>query len=112
MSTDRARELRRNSTDVERVLWRRLRHRQFLGLKFRRQHPVGPYVTDFYCEALHLVIELDGGQHTTNAMADARRTAFLESKELTVIRFWNNDVLKNVDGVLESLAEIIRQQQS
>jgi very-short-patch-repair endonuclease len=97
---------------VERVLWRRLRHRQFLGLKFRRQHPVGPYVADFDCEALRLVIEVDGGQHTANATGDARRTAFLESTGLSVVRFWNNDVLENIDGVLQYLAEIVRQRQS
>ncbi len=94
-----ARALRRRMTDAERVLWGRLRNGQLVGQKFRRQSPIGPYVVDFLCEARRLVIELDGGQHADSA-SDAARTARLESEGYRVIRFWNNDVLTNLDGVL------------
>ena len=107
MSTTRARELRKNSTDAEARLWFRLRDRQLLGLKFRRQHRIGPYFADFYCDEGRLVVEVDGGQHTDAAEADARRTAYLESEDLLVLRFWNNDVLGNTEGVLEKIAEVV-----
>ena len=98
-STSRSRRLRRNETDAERAIWRLLRNRQFAKSKFRRQHPIGPYVVDFYCHDRRLVIEIDGGQHT--AERDRKRSQFLEKRGLTVLRFWNNEVLGNIDGVGE-----------
>ena len=106
--TERARRLRYNPTDVERKLWQRLRRDQLNGLNFRRQHPVGPYVLDFYCPAIRLAIELDGGQHTFDRQRrhDERRTRWLEASGIRLIRFWNNDVTGNLSGVLESIALI------
>jgi very-short-patch-repair endonuclease len=104
---DRARRLRRDATKAEKMLWVRLRNRGFEGLKFRRQYPVGRYVVDFCCEQKALVIELDGGQHADAAEKDAERTRYLESQGFRVVRFWNNDVLGNLEGVLERLRERI-----
>ena len=97
-----ARPLRRNATDAEQVLWQRLRNRQVQGLKFRRQATIGPYVADFICVEAKLVVEADLGQH--DEVHDAARTAFLESRGLRVLRFWNTDILTNPDGVLEAIA--------
>ena len=104
--TERARRLRHNPTDVERKLWYRLRRDQLNGLNFRRQHPLGPYVLDFYCPAIGLAIELDGGQHTFDRQRhhDERRTRWLEANGIRLIRFWNNDVTGNLSGVLEEIA--------
>ncbi|MET3899423.1 very-short-patch-repair endonuclease [Devosia sp. UYZn731] len=99
-----AKTLRANSTDAERKLWSSLRSRQVLGHKFVRQQPVGPYIADFAYRVADLIIELDGGQHAESDR-DAARTAALAQHGYTVIRFWNNDVLTNLDGVLESIAE-------
>jgi len=96
-----ARNLRRNQSDAERKLWSRLRNRQLEKLKFRRQHPIPPYTVDFFCEDKMLVIEIDGGQHTPEK--DAARTRFLETQGYKVIRFWNNDVLTNIEGVLQTI---------
>jgi len=84
---------------VEALLWTRLRSRQLDGAKFVRQHPIGPYVADFCCRAARLVIELDGGQHADDD-ADIARTRVIEANGYTVIRFWNNDVIENIEGVL------------
>ena len=97
-----ARTLRRNQTDAEKLLWSKLRNAQLHDFKFRRQHPFPPYILDFYCDDLNLVIELDGGQH--NEEKDKERTRFLNEEGLTISRYWNNDVLKNIDGVLEDIA--------
>jgi len=94
-----ARKLRRRSTDAENRLWYHLRGRRFEGAKFTRQFPLGPYVADFACRAAHLVVELDGGQHSE--AADANRTRAIEGFGYRVIRFWNNDVLENIEGVLD-----------
>jgi very-short-patch-repair endonuclease len=101
--TERARVLRRDSTDVEMLLWQRLRNRQ-LGVDFRRQHPAGNFFLDFYAPALRLAVELDGGQHTEQMDADRRRTRWLEERGVTVPRFWNSDVSQNLLGVLETIA--------
>ena len=103
----RARSLREGSTDAEQKLWYRLRDRQLLGCKFVRQLPVGPYVADFACRDRDLIVELDGGQHGTagGALTDARRTEVLAEHGYRVIRFWNTDVLTNIDGVLQVIAE-------
>ena len=101
--TSRARNLRRNATDAERVLWRAFREMN-LPVKIRRQHPIGRYVADFAIPAHKLIIELDGGQHATATAADARRTQALKDLGYRVIRFWNNDVLGNLEGVLQTIA--------
>ena len=92
--------LRRHATDAERLLWFHLRDRRFFNYKFRRQVPIGSYVVDFLCVEKRLVIELDGGQHAERVEYDEKRTAYLQGHKLHVVRFWNNDVLKNVNGVL------------
>jgi len=102
-----ARRLRRDSTDAERVLWRQLRDRQMHGLKFRRQHPLAGYVLDFYCEELRLCVELDGGQHAERAADDEARSTVLGKLGVTVVRFWNDDLLRNPDGVWQRLQEAI-----
>ncbi len=99
----RARGLRRHATDAERLLWSRLRGRQLMDRKFRRQVVVGPYIVDFMSIEDGLIIEADGGQHAEHAWYDARRTAFLESRGYRVLRFWNNEVLGELDGVLEQM---------
>jgi len=98
--TKTARKLRAAQTDAETRLWFYLRGRRFAGHKFRRQYPVGPYIVDFICLQQSLVIEVDGGQHAERIHEDAKRTAYLESQGLRVLRFWNNDVLGNMEGVL------------
>ncbi len=98
-----ARKLRQRSTDAENRLWYYLRGRRFEGAKFLRQFPIGNFVADFACRDVHLAIELDGGQHTP--AADAARTEIIEAFGYRIIRFWNNDVLENTDGVLEALRQ-------
>lgn len=97
-----ARKLRTNSTEVEKKLWWRIRNRQLDGYKFRRQFPVAGYILDFACEAEMLGIELDGGQHNLHehAARDAARTAALSKSGWRVLRFWNNEVNENIEGVL------------
>ncbi|MBI4936837.1 MAG: DUF3418 domain-containing protein [Nitrosomonadales bacterium] len=99
----RARTLRKNATDAENLLWQLLRRNQLLGHGFRRQHPLGSYILDFYCHQVKLAIELDGGQHAedTQHKHDDRRSAWLRKQGVTVLRFWNNDVLQNTEGVLQ-----------
>ncbi|MEO8384349.1 MAG: endonuclease domain-containing protein [Betaproteobacteria bacterium] len=101
----RARKLRRNSTDVERKLWHRIRDKQIEEFRFRRQRPIGKYIVDFICLEAKLIVELDGGQHAEDVAYDQKRTAFLESLGYRVLRFWNNDVIENMDGVLQRLHE-------
>jgi very-short-patch-repair endonuclease len=103
-----ARRLRQSQTDAERALWFRLRDRRLRGLKFRRQVPIDSYMADFCCEAARLIIEIDGGQHVERSGEDAKRTAALETHGYLVLRFWNNDVLQNIDGVLESIVNTSR----
>ena len=107
----RARKLRKNQTDAEKILWNKLRNRQIDGYKFRRQVPVGAYIVDFICMSVKLIIELDGGQHAEQQDYDQKRTAYLETKSIQVIRFWNNDILTNVDGVLETLTLTLSQRE-
>ena len=104
IKTSRARRLRRDETEVERRLWRRLRGAQIDGASFRRQHPAGNYILDFYCPALCLAIELDGGQHREAASRDRQRDEWLAQRGVTVLRFWNSDVTENLSGVLEVIA--------
>jgi ATP-dependent helicase HrpA len=102
-----ARELRKNTTNAERLLWHLLRDRQVLDSKFRRQHPMGSYILDFYCHEAKLAIELDGGQHGDGAQLkhDEKRSAWLKEQGITVLRFWNNEVLTNTEGVLQVVYE-------
>jgi very-short-patch-repair endonuclease len=97
---DAARKLRRDATDAERTMWLLLRDRRLGGVKFRRQVPVGSYVADFASIEHRLVVEPDGGQHA-DSPSDVRRDAFLADAGWRVLRFWNNDMLTNRDGVLE-----------
>lgn len=92
--------LRRNQTDAERLIWSRLRNKQLNGLKFYRQYSVDNYVLDFYCPKLKLGIEIDGGQHAEKQYYDDKRTAYLKQQKNAIIRFWNNEVLDNLDGVI------------
>jgi very-short-patch-repair endonuclease len=102
-SVKAARRLRRQQTDAERLLWFRLRDRRLDGWKFRRQFPIDRYIVDFFCADAHLIIELDGGQHAVRTGADAARTRVLEAMGYLVLRFWNNDVMRNIEGVLEEV---------
>jgi very-short-patch-repair endonuclease len=107
MASPQARRLRREPTDAERALWTLLRRKQLDGFRFRRQQPMGPYIVDFFCPSQRLVIELDGGQHDAGLPAEQRRTAWLESRGYRVVRFWNNEVLGNPEGVLEAIRELL-----
>ncbi|HTV27634.1 MAG TPA: DUF559 domain-containing protein [Xanthobacteraceae bacterium] len=106
---EHARELRRNSTKAEQVLWRAVRAHRLLGIGFRRQTPIGPYIVDFVSHAAKLVVELDGGQHYDNAheARDARRDRFLRSKGFRVLRFSNHDVMTNLEGVWDVIAAAV-----
>jgi very-short-patch-repair endonuclease len=103
-TVERARELRKNMTDAERLLWSRLRRRQVHGLRFRRQHPIGPFIADFACTQAGLIIELDGGQHVQARDKDAARTRWLKQSGYHVLRFWNHDVLTQIGAVLQVIA--------
>lgn len=103
----RARRLRSDITDAEKKLWAQLRDRQLCGVKFRRQHSIGPFITDFCCLERGLVVEIDGGQHAEQVEADQRRTGAIEKQGYRVLRFWNNDVLTNLAGVLERISEVL-----
>jgi very-short-patch-repair endonuclease len=109
MSLERARDLRRHSTDAERRLWRYLRNRQIEGVKFRRQVSLGPYFVDFVAADRRLVIELDGGQHALEVDYDQRRTVWLEAQGYRVIRFWSNEVLANTEGVIAAIVIALKQ---
>jgi very-short-patch-repair endonuclease len=103
-----ARQMRGNPTDAERKLWWHLRHRLNIpNTHFRRQVRIGRFIADFACHSARLIIEVDGGQHATMTAADAGRTKLLEANGYRVLRFWNNDVLKNIDGVLEVIQRAI-----
>jgi very-short-patch-repair endonuclease len=105
--THRSRELRNNATPAERKLWQHIRNRQLSGTRFNRQVPIGPFICDFAARTAKLIIELDGGQHAVRTVEDERRTKFLASRGYRVLRFWNNDVLENVEGVLTVIQEAL-----
>jgi very-short-patch-repair endonuclease len=109
--TERARDLRQRSTKIEARLWSALRGGQLDGLKFRRQHPAGNFILDFYCPQLRLAIELDGGQHNEDAqrVRDQRRGEWLRACGVTELRFWNNEVTQNLPGVLEKIKSVADQ---
>lgn len=100
-----AKSMRHSATDAEQVMWQILRAKRFMNLKFRRQYVIEPYIVDFYCHEIGLVIEVDGGQHGTDNVIgyDAERTKFLEALGFVVVRYWNHDVLREIDSVLEDL---------
>ncbi|KXO85911.1 DNA methyltransferase [Acinetobacter venetianus] len=100
-----AKAMRSNATDAEHLMWQLLRAKRFMNLKFRRQHVIAPYIVDFYCHELGLVIELDGSQHSTEDAIeyDAERTKFLEALGLKVVRYWNHEVLGRTDVMLGDL---------
>jgi very-short-patch-repair endonuclease len=101
-----ARDLRREASDAEQLLWRHLRNRQLVGLKFRRQHAIGPFIADLVCDEAKLIVEADGGQHVEQAAQDARRSAWLETQGYRVLRFWNDDILVRTAEVLEKIRRV------
>ncbi len=102
---DRARRLRRNSTAPEQILWSVLQNRGVARLKFRRQHPIGPFIVDFYCHEARLVVEIDGESHEGRQEADVKRQRFLESQGLRVLRVTNDDVLHDIEAVAMGVAK-------
>ncbi len=100
---ERAKGMRGGATEAERVMWFRLRDRRFMGLKFRRQVPLGRYIVDFVCRELKLIVELDGGQHSEQVEYDNCRSEWLRTQGYSVLRFWNNQVLGETDAVMEAL---------
>lgn len=105
---DHARRLRCDQTEAERRLWARLRARQLCGIKFRRQHPIGRFIADFCCPERGLVVELDGGQHAENRQADQRRSEILAHQGYRVLRFWDNEVMADIEAVLERILDAVR----
>ena len=103
--TMKARALRNNATDAERALWQAISARKMSGVRFNRQVPIGPFICDFVARSIGLVIEVDGGQHGDDA--DADRTKYIEAQGFRVIRFWNNEVLTNPEGVVARIAGVI-----
>lgn len=101
--TEQARQLRRNQTDMEKKLWKYLRNRQLENCKFYRQYSIPPYFVDFICRDKKLIIEVDGGQHADRFQQDRKRTGHLEKKGYRVIRFWNNEVMDNIEGILHKI---------
>ncbi len=106
---ERARSMRKNPTEAEKKLWMVLRGKNLEVYKFRRQHPIGPYIVDFCCLKKKLVIEVDGGQHLDQQDADDQRTHFLESMEFYVLRFWNDEVLNRTDDVCNTILQILNE---
>ncbi|MGH8593647.1 MAG: endonuclease domain-containing protein [Gammaproteobacteria bacterium] len=102
-----ARALRREQTQAEQCLWHRLRGRRLEGFKFRRQQILGPYIVDFLCIRAKLVIEIDGGQHAGQTEHDRLRSQYLQGLGYRVIRFWNNEVLRDMDAVLERIRAVL-----
>ena len=103
-----SKSLRKNSTKAEKILWSKIRASQLEGIKFRRQQPIENYIVDFVSFEKRLIIELDGGQHSTNKAKDRKRDALLVEKGFIVLRFWNNEVFENLDGVLGIINELPR----
>ncbi|MEK7116893.1 MAG: endonuclease domain-containing protein [Patescibacteria group bacterium] len=106
---DRRRELRNNQTPAEKILWKHISKNKISGLRFLRQYSVGPYILDFYCPKIRLGIELDGEIHEMNKLYDRDREKYLEGIDINIIRFWNNDVLKNLIETLNKLRDKIKQ---
>lgn len=98
-----AKNLRKCSTDAERVLWRQLRGKQLEGYKFRRQEPIGSYIVDFVCYFKKIIVEVDGGQHAIDADKDFKRDSWFRRQGFKVLRYWSNEVLANTEGVIETI---------
>jgi very-short-patch-repair endonuclease len=105
--TTLAKDLRKKSTDAEIDLWNLLRAKQIQGLKFRRQEPIGRYIVDFVCYERQVIIEVDGGQHAAAIAEDSARDSWLSSQGFKVLRFWDHEVLTNIEGVLERILEAL-----
>ena len=101
----RGRILRQNMTEAERRVWQVLRLHKMNGYKFRRQVPIGRYIADFVCHEARLIVEIDGGQHDGSTPPEAERRGFLQNEGYRILRFWNNDVLANLDGVFHTIAD-------
>jgi very-short-patch-repair endonuclease len=101
----RARALRQNMTEAEWRVWQILRSHQIKQYKFRRQVPIGRYIADFVCHEARLIVEIDGGQHDRSSRGEAKRTEFLQHEGYRILRFWNNEVLANLDGVHGTIAD-------
>ena len=97
--------LRKRPTDAEKLLWKQLRLKQIEGFKFRRQQPIDNYIVDFVCFEKRIVIEVDGGQHATQSEDDIVRDTYLRQQGFKVLRFWNNEVLQNINGILEVIRD-------
>jgi very-short-patch-repair endonuclease len=98
-----AKSLRTNQTEAEQKLWFHLRAHRFMNLKFKRQKPLGRYIVDFICEEIFLILEIDGGQHAEKIEYDQHRDAWLKSQGYTVLRFWNNEVMQQFEGVMQKI---------
>jgi very-short-patch-repair endonuclease len=109
MASPIARRLRSVPTEAEKRLWAHLRSKQLSGFRFRRQQPIGDFVVDFFCPEARVIVEVDGGQHNDSG-SDERRDVWLGSQGYRVIRFWNNEVIANIEGVLETLLGALRAQ--
>ena len=107
MDNTKARELRKNMTDAERALWKHLRLRQFCGHKFRRQQPMGRYIVDFVCFEKRLIIEVDGGFHSEQIIYGSNRDAWFEEQGFRVLRFWDNQVLTEIDAVKDKIMQAL-----
>lgn len=103
LQKERRRELRKNSTEAERILWQKIRGRKLNGLKFYRQYSVGPYILDFFCSQIRLAIELDGEQHKNVREYDEERDTLLKKADIKTLRFWNGEVLNNIENVLKRI---------
>jgi very-short-patch-repair endonuclease len=104
---DSARRLRREQTECEHSLWARLRRRQVVGFKFRRQHPIGPFFADFFCPEARLIVEIDGSQHADELASDESRTEFLRDAGYEVLRFWNYEISSEIDTVVQRIADAL-----
>jgi len=107
MNKIKARELRKKMTEAEKALWRHLRLRQFGGNKFRRQQPIGEYIVDFVCFERQLIIEVDGGHHSEQRVYDSNRDAWLKEQGFQVLRFWDNQALREIEAVKEKIMEAL-----
>ncbi len=107
-----AKAMRREQTVSEAILWKALRARSLLGFKFRRQVGFGPFIADFYCAESKLIIEADGSQHADNVEYDSKRTEFFTSQGIRVMRFWNNEIIQNLDGVLTIITATLQEETS
>ncbi len=109
LKTQQARHLRKNMTDAERKIWHSIKGKKIKNHRFRRQHPIGPYIVDFVCLENRIVIEIDGGQHAWQKETDEKRTKWLESEGYRVIRFWNNQIMNEFNGVIQILWNMLEE---